>query len=126
MTCGLTTSRKNYTSLPSPRRNPPSRSEGSMANLGMSPGRRNTFMKKFRFVLGGQTDLYGHEGFAREVAAVKLLKNMLYEGHPLHDLVPPARTTATGRTLRNGTALTVPAARSKRLKNSFLHKAKCL
>ncbi|KAI8510564.1 hypothetical protein Bbelb_114800 [Branchiostoma belcheri] len=59
----------------------------------------------------------------REVAAVKLLKNMLDEGHPLHDLVPPVRKTATGRTLRNGAALTVPAARTKRLKNSFLHKA---
>ncbi|KAI8499491.1 Spondin-2 [Branchiostoma belcheri] len=64
----------------------------------------------------------------REVAAVKLLKNMLDEGRrqPLRDLVPPARTTATGRTLRNGTALTVPAARTKRLKSYFLHKAICL
>ncbi|KAI8517949.1 hypothetical protein Bbelb_039660 [Branchiostoma belcheri] len=62
----------------------------------------------------------------REVAAVKLLKNMLDEGHPLHDLVPPARTTATGKTLRIGTALTVPATRIKRLKNSFLHEAICL
>ncbi|KAI8503824.1 hypothetical protein Bbelb_187950 [Branchiostoma belcheri] len=44
------------------------------------------------------------------VEPVKLLKDMLDEGHPLHDLVPPARTTATERTLRNGTALTVPAA----------------
>ncbi|KAI8521044.1 hypothetical protein Bbelb_007980 [Branchiostoma belcheri] len=59
----------------------------------------------------------------RELAAVKLLKNMLEEDHPLHDLVPPARTRATGRTLRNATAITVPAARTQRLKNSFLHQA---
>ncbi|KAI8506646.1 hypothetical protein Bbelb_160730 [Branchiostoma belcheri] len=37
----------------------------------------------------------------RELAAVRLLRNMLEEGHAHHDLVPPAKTTATERTLRN-------------------------
>ena len=59
----------------------------------------------------------------REMAAVKLLKDMLEESHPLHDLVPPTRTMATGRTLRNNTELTIPTARTKRLSNSFLHQA---
>ncbi|CAH1248818.1 DMBT1 [Branchiostoma lanceolatum] len=59
----------------------------------------------------------------REAAAVKLLRNMLEENHPLHDMVPPARALASGRTLRNGTAITVPVARTQRLKNSFLHQA---
>ncbi|CAH1248806.1 Hypp8425 [Branchiostoma lanceolatum] len=59
----------------------------------------------------------------REAAAVKLLRNMLEENHPLHDMVSPARALASGRTLRNGTAITVPAARTQRLKNSFLHQA---
>ncbi|KAI8482704.1 hypothetical protein Bbelb_395840 [Branchiostoma belcheri] len=37
----------------------------------------------------------------RESAAVDLLKAMLDPDHPLHDLVPPERATATGRQLRN-------------------------
>ncbi|XP_078603982.1 uncharacterized protein LOC144877809 [Branchiostoma floridae x Branchiostoma japonicum] len=59
----------------------------------------------------------------REAAAVKLLKAMLEESHPLHDLVPPTRTMATGRSLRNKSELTIPKARTKRLSNSFLHQA---
>ena len=39
----------------------------------------------------------------RELAAVKLLKDMLEESHPLHDLVPPTRTMATGRTRTDST-----------------------
>ncbi|KAI8516322.1 hypothetical protein Bbelb_049030 [Branchiostoma belcheri] len=37
----------------------------------------------------------------RELAAVKLLKNMLNPEHPLHDLVPDVRPAGTGMSLRN-------------------------
>ncbi|KAI8485924.1 hypothetical protein Bbelb_362450 [Branchiostoma belcheri] len=57
----------------------------------------------------------------RELAAVKLLKRMLSPDHPLHDLVPGARSDSTGRCLRNSGGITVPKARTKRLYNSFLH-----
>ncbi|KAI8485898.1 hypothetical protein Bbelb_364500 [Branchiostoma belcheri] len=57
----------------------------------------------------------------RELAAVKLLKRMLSPDHPLHDLVPGARSDSTGRCLRNSGGITVPKARTNRLCNSFLH-----
>ncbi|KAI8519276.1 hypothetical protein Bbelb_025330 [Branchiostoma belcheri] len=57
----------------------------------------------------------------RELAAVKLLKRMLSHDHPLHDLVPGARSDSTGRCLRNSGGITVPKARTNRLFNSFLH-----
>ncbi|KAI8489113.1 hypothetical protein Bbelb_330980 [Branchiostoma belcheri] len=41
--------------------------------------------------------------------------------HPLHDLVPAQRQSATGRTLRNCHNITVPYARTKRLQQSFLY-----
>ncbi|CAH1265397.1 Hypp3176 [Branchiostoma lanceolatum] len=59
----------------------------------------------------------------REEAAVNLFQRMLREDHPLHDLVPPTRTGATGRSLRNCSSISVPKARTKRLSNSFLHTA---
>ncbi|KAI8513936.1 hypothetical protein Bbelb_082600 [Branchiostoma belcheri] len=57
----------------------------------------------------------------REDAAVHLFQRMLQEDHPLHDLVPPSRSGATGRTLRNSSTISVPRARTERLRNSFLH-----
>ncbi|KAI8491356.1 hypothetical protein Bbelb_309890 [Branchiostoma belcheri] len=57
----------------------------------------------------------------RELAAVKLLKRMLSPDHPLHDLVPGARSDSTGRCLRNSGGITVPKARTNRLYNSFIH-----
>ncbi|XP_035670155.1 uncharacterized protein LOC118411776 [Branchiostoma floridae] len=59
----------------------------------------------------------------REDAAVKLFRQMLDAEHPLHDLVPASRSTATGRSLRNKNTISIPPARTKRLQNSFLHKA---
>ncbi|KAI8508593.1 hypothetical protein Bbelb_136920 [Branchiostoma belcheri] len=53
----------------------------------------------------------------RESAAVNLFKAMLNPDHPLHDLVPPERATATGRQL----TFTLPKARTLRLKQSFIH-----
>ncbi|KAI8520411.1 hypothetical protein Bbelb_001650, partial [Branchiostoma belcheri] len=41
----------------------------------------------------------------REDAAVHLFQRMLQEDHPLHDLVPPSRSGATGRTLRNSSTI---------------------
>ncbi|KAI8485360.1 hypothetical protein Bbelb_369240 [Branchiostoma belcheri] len=43
----------------------------------------------------------------RESAAVNLFKAMLNPDHPLHDLVPPVRATATGRQLRNSNTFTL-------------------
>ncbi|KAI8488338.1 hypothetical protein Bbelb_339340 [Branchiostoma belcheri] len=57
----------------------------------------------------------------RDAAAVKLFKDMLKPEHPLHDLVPPQRCTATGRQLRNNQEFTLPKARTERLRGSFLH-----
>ncbi|KAI8482238.1 hypothetical protein Bbelb_400200 [Branchiostoma belcheri] len=57
----------------------------------------------------------------RESAAVNLFKAMLNPDHPLHDLVPPERATATGRQLRNSNSFTLPKARTLRLKQSFIH-----
>jgi len=57
----------------------------------------------------------------REAAAVSLFKAMLHPEHPLHDLVPAQRLSATGRTLRNSQHISVPFARTKRLKQSFVH-----
>ncbi|KAI8512996.1 hypothetical protein Bbelb_096350 [Branchiostoma belcheri] len=57
----------------------------------------------------------------RESAAVNLFKAMLNPDHPLHDLVPPERATATGRQLRNSNTFTLPKARTLRLKQSFIH-----
>ncbi|KAI8480771.1 Interferon induced with helicase C domain 1 [Branchiostoma belcheri] len=57
----------------------------------------------------------------REAAALKLFTAMIKPEHPLHDLVPPQRSTATGRCLRNDSAFTVPKARTERLKRSFVH-----
>ncbi|KAI8502636.1 hypothetical protein Bbelb_193380 [Branchiostoma belcheri] len=59
----------------------------------------------------------------RESAAVSLFRSMLNPEHPLHDLVPPQRATATGRILRNSQAMSAPRARTKRLQQSFLHRA---
>ncbi|XP_035668168.1 uncharacterized protein LOC118410520 [Branchiostoma floridae] len=59
----------------------------------------------------------------REEAAVQLFERMLKEDHPLHDMVPPTRTGATGRTLRNSRTISLPKARTKRLSKSFLHSA---
>ncbi|XP_035692618.1 uncharacterized protein LOC118427088 [Branchiostoma floridae] len=59
----------------------------------------------------------------REDAAVKLFRQMLDIEHPLHDLVPASRSTATGRSLRNKNTISIPPARTKRLQNSFLHTA---
>ncbi|KAI8513704.1 hypothetical protein Bbelb_080280 [Branchiostoma belcheri] len=57
----------------------------------------------------------------REDAAVHLFQRMLQEDHPLHDLVPPTRSGATGRSLRNSGTISLPKARTKTLSNSFLH-----
>ncbi|KAI8487558.1 hypothetical protein Bbelb_347920 [Branchiostoma belcheri] len=57
----------------------------------------------------------------REAAVVSLVKAMLNPEHPLHDLVPAQRQSATGRALRNGHNITVPYARTKRLQQSFLY-----
>ncbi|KAI8483126.1 hypothetical protein Bbelb_391450 [Branchiostoma belcheri] len=57
----------------------------------------------------------------REAATVSLFKAMLNPEHPLHDLVPAQRQSATGRSLRNSHNITVPHARTKRLQQSFLH-----
>ncbi|KAI8493275.1 hypothetical protein Bbelb_292790 [Branchiostoma belcheri] len=43
----------------------------------------------------------------RESAAVNLFKAMLNPDHPLHDLVPLERATATGRQLRNSNIVTI-------------------
>ncbi|KAI8507267.1 hypothetical protein Bbelb_146470 [Branchiostoma belcheri] len=43
----------------------------------------------------------------RELAAVKLLKNMLNPEHPLHDLVPDVRPAGTGMSLRNSGGIRV-------------------
>ncbi|XP_035665061.1 uncharacterized protein LOC118408398 [Branchiostoma floridae] len=59
----------------------------------------------------------------REDAAVQLFERMLKEDHPLHDMVPPTRTGATGLTLRNSRTISLPKARTKRLSKSFLHSA---
>ncbi|KAI8517186.1 response to nematode [Branchiostoma belcheri] len=52
-------------------------------------------------------------------AAVNLFKAMLNPDHPLHDLVPSERATATGRQLRNSNMFTLPKARTLRL--SYTH-----
>ncbi|XP_019625504.1 PREDICTED: uncharacterized protein LOC109470861 [Branchiostoma belcheri] len=57
----------------------------------------------------------------REAAAVTLFKAMLRPDHPLHDLAPVQRHSATGRSLRNSHDITIPHARTKRLQQSFLH-----
>ncbi|KAI8504744.1 hypothetical protein Bbelb_178620 [Branchiostoma belcheri] len=57
----------------------------------------------------------------REAAAVTLFKAMLRPDHPLHDLAPVQRHSATGRSLRNSHDFTIPHARTKRLQQSFLH-----
>ncbi|KAI8494031.1 hypothetical protein Bbelb_283780 [Branchiostoma belcheri] len=57
----------------------------------------------------------------REEAAVHLFERMLRDDHPLHDLVPPTRSAATGLSLRNAERISLPPARTKRLRNSFLH-----
>ncbi|KAI8516786.1 hypothetical protein Bbelb_053670 [Branchiostoma belcheri] len=59
----------------------------------------------------------------REATAVTLFKAMLRPDHPLHDLAPVQRhsATATGRSLRNSHDITIPHARTKRLQQSFLH-----
>ncbi|CAH1270941.1 ASTN2 [Branchiostoma lanceolatum] len=57
----------------------------------------------------------------RESAALKLFKAMLSPEHPLHDLVPLRRSTATGRQLRNRNTCTLPSARTQRLNKSFLY-----
>ncbi|KAI8496713.1 ATP binding [Branchiostoma belcheri] len=46
---------------------------------------------------------------------------MLRPDHPLHDLAPVQRHSATGRSLRNSHDITIPHARTKRLQQSFLH-----
>ncbi|KAI8514136.1 hypothetical protein Bbelb_084600 [Branchiostoma belcheri] len=57
-----------------------------------------------------------------EQAIVTYAKISRYlEDHPLHDLVPPTRSGATGRSLRNSGTISLPKARTKRLNNSFLH-----
>ncbi|KAI8517367.1 hypothetical protein Bbelb_059480 [Branchiostoma belcheri] len=56
----------------------------------------------------------------REDAAVHLFQRMLQEDHPLHDLVPPTRSGATGRSLRNSGTISLPKARTKRLNNSLI------
>jgi len=57
----------------------------------------------------------------RELAAIKLLKQMMNPDHPLHDMVPPVRSEVTGRSLRSSCSISVPKARTSRLRNSFLH-----
>ncbi|KAI8494026.1 hypothetical protein Bbelb_283730 [Branchiostoma belcheri] len=57
----------------------------------------------------------------REEAAVHLFERMLRDDHPLNDLVPPTRSAATGLSLRNAERISLPPARTKRLRNSFLH-----
>ena len=61
----------------------------------------------------------------REEAAVKLVRDMHDQEHPLHDLLPPTRGSRTGRTLRNQHRLAdpEPKAKTNRLKNSTLHTA---
>ena len=59
----------------------------------------------------------------RQAAAIKLFKEMLKPEHPLHDLVPPQRATASGRQLRNQNMFSVPKARTERLRQSFVHTA---
>ncbi|KAI8483405.1 hypothetical protein Bbelb_388680 [Branchiostoma belcheri] len=59
----------------------------------------------------------------RELAAITLLKNMMKPEHPLHELVPPQRLTSTGRRLRNHDNISLPLARTERLRKSFLYTA---
>ena len=59
----------------------------------------------------------------REEAAVKLVRDMHDEKHPLHDLLPPTRGNCTAKTLRNQHKLAEPMAKTSRLRNSTLHTA---
>ncbi|KAI8514678.1 hypothetical protein Bbelb_072690 [Branchiostoma belcheri] len=77
------------------------------------------FMKSQAAVVGA---IVSPVQFARrEEAAVHLFERMLRDDHPLHDLVPPTRSAATGLSLRNAERISLPPARTKRLRNSFLH-----
>ncbi|KAI8518872.1 Neurexophilin [Branchiostoma belcheri] len=57
----------------------------------------------------------------REEAAVHLFERMLRDDHPLNDLIPPTRYAETRLSLRNAERISLPPARTKRLRNSFLH-----
>ena len=63
----------------------------------------------------------------REEAAVKLVRDMHDEQHPLHDLLPPTRGSSTTMTmtLRNENELSEPKPKPKtnRVKNSTLYAA---
>ena len=59
----------------------------------------------------------------REEAAVKLVRDMHNQQHPLHDLLPPTRGSCTARTLRNQHKLAEPQSKTNRLRNSTLHTA---
>ena len=59
----------------------------------------------------------------REEAAVKLVRDMHDEKHPLHDLLPPTRGNCTAKTLRNQHKLAEPMVKTSRLRNSTLHTA---
>ncbi|KAI8495564.1 Coiled-coil domain-containing protein 13 [Branchiostoma belcheri] len=55
----------------------------------------------------------------REDAAVHLFQRMLQENHPLHDLVPPSRSGATGRTLRNSSTISKAQAEKAALEADY-------
>ncbi|KAI8500923.1 hypothetical protein Bbelb_210180 [Branchiostoma belcheri] len=60
----------------------------------------------------------------RELAAVKLLKNMLNPEHPLHDLVPDVRPAGTGMSLRNSGEIRANSPTLPQLGNVSLAKGK--